>query len=152
MSVCSICLTYREKSIVHTDGCPYAASAPPCRQCHHRGHTSPACTEAWAHWERPTTLEELIPADVRIRYGIISHTPTSFVEPRGEATHKELSDRNTIVVPDDYNELLKFVDTYKIKVEKITKPSADICFKAIKAWGVTRGCRVITKTEIIGIQ
>jgi hypothetical protein len=111
-----------------------------------------ACTESWAHWERPSTLEELIPADLRLRYGITTATPTSFATPRGESSLDELSAKNTLVVPEDYNELLKFVELHKIKVDKVTKPKSDECFKAIKAWAVSRGCRVVTRNDILTVN
>ncbi len=61
-----------------------------CRRCHVRGHTAAECGDSWTHWERPIVMEELIPADLRVRYSIATRTDMSFDLPRGtEGTDKE---------------------------------------------------------------
>jgi hypothetical protein len=145
---CAICKKFKGKEIFHDDGCPLGKSVL-CRRCHHRGHFTSDCTEDWPQWERPTSLEELIPSDVRKRYGIITHTPISFPVPRGApGTDVELSAINEVVIPDDYSQLKEFIDTHKIKVEKITKESRFNCMKAIAAWGVSHGYRVVMKCDM----
>ena len=109
------------------------------------------CTEAWPQWERPTTLEELIPADLKLRFGIATHTPLTFNYPRGmEGSETELGDINEIEIPENYADLKRFIDRHKIKVEKVTKESHAACMKAVKAWGVTRGYRIVVRSGTTG--
>lgn len=145
-SSCRLCLKYKGKTIIHdTEGCPLGASTL-CRRCHHRGHLSLDCTAPHPQWERPTTLEELIPLDIRLRYKIATHTPIQYESPERE--HRELSDINTIVVPDGFKELSKFVESHGIAVKKVTKPSSKILLKAVKKWGVSHGYRIIQNVEV----
>jgi len=78
-------------------GCPVRASLW-CSQCSCYGHVAVDCDEASHVW-RPTTLEELIPADVRERWAI--DTTTSIVwHPNTtlEDAEREIADTNTIEV------------------------------------------------------
>jgi hypothetical protein len=136
---CPLCLKYKGKRISHGDeGCALGASTL-CRRCHHRGHLSVDCTAPHPQWERPTTLEELIPIDIRLRYKINTHTPVSL----GLRSDCELSDINTVVVPDGFKELSDFVELHGINVEKVTKPGRKALLRAVKAWGVSRGYRIV---------
>jgi len=54
------------------DDCPVTASLW-CSNCSCYGHTATGC-EVITHVTRPATLEELIPADVRARWGIKTRT------------------------------------------------------------------------------
>ena len=147
MSACILCKKYTGATVYHGDaGCEFASSVL-CRRCHHRGHLASMCTEAWPQWERPTTLEELIPADLKLRFGIGSSTPLVFNYQRGiEGSETELGDINEIVVPEGYAELKEFIDKHNIKVEKVTKESRAACMKAVRAWGVSRGYRIVVKS------
>jgi len=51
------------------------------------------CKDVWPHWTRPSTLEELIPADVRHRFGIRTATPLRFSEARSAGTAEERAAR-----------------------------------------------------------
>ncbi len=138
-SFCSLCLKYKGKRVVHGDeGCALGASTL-CRRCHHRGHLSVDCTAPHPQWDRPTTLEELIPIDIRLRYKINTHTPVAL----GPRSPSELSDINTVVVPDGFKELSDFVELHGIDVEKVTKPGRKALLRAVKAWGVSRGYRIV---------
>lgn len=139
---CKLCEIYRGKLVVHdNDGCKLGKNVL-CRRCHQRGHLTSSCIEKHPHYERPTTLEELIPADVRLKYGIITHTPVKFTTPRNVT---ELADINEIVIPEtsNYKELGEFIEKYKIKVDKVTKDSREDRISAIKAWGVANGYRIV---------
>ncbi len=106
------------------------------------------CSDRWSHWERPTTLEELIPVDVRMRYGIQTHTRLEFDKPRGaDGTEKELHSCAEIIIPEDYSDLKEFVERHKISVEKKTKESRMACIKAIQEWGVSHGYRIVMQLE-----
>lgn len=142
MSVnCHLCLKYTGKSIVHTEGCALSKSVI-CRRCHHRGHLSVDCTAAHPAWERPVTLEELIPIDIRLRYKIATKTVINY---NTERDFSELPDITTIEAPpiNDYEGLGAFIKSYGIQVEKVTKDSAKARTKAIKKWAVMMGYRVV---------
>lgn len=142
--VCQNCKVFLAKDVLHpNDECPHASSFL-CRRCHARGHLTRNCTENWSQWERPTTIEELIPSDIKLRWGITTFTPIHFSKARGEpGTEAELNDINEIFIPEDYNLLNDFAIKNKIKVEKVTKPSLEKCILAIKQWGVAHGFRII---------
>jgi len=147
-AACRICRRVKGKTILHSNGGCMYASAILCRRCHHRGHFTSDCEESWSHWERPTSLEELIPADVKQRLNITTHTSIDFQAPRGaEGTEQELHSMNEVVVPKNYAELLEFLEKNNIKVETVTKPPRSNCIKAVKAWGVERGFRVVLQGE-----
>ena len=135
-------------SKVHDDdGCPLSKSIL-CRRCHCYGHLTSNCSERWTHWERPTTLEELIPIDVRQRYNIQTHTRMHFEQPRGaDGTHTELHYGAEVIIPENYMELKDFVERHNIKVEKVTKESRTNCIKAINEWGIAHGYRIVMQLE-----
>lgn len=146
---CSICKQLQAISVEHdSEGCPFAPDIV-CRRCHHRGHLTSACTEVWH--EAPTTLEELIPWSERRRWGITSHTPFSPSAPRGsEEALEETPDINELRVPDSFKELTGLLDTLGVKVEKKTKPSEESCMKALKAYAVAHGKRLIKASDVLG--
>jgi hypothetical protein len=81
--VCTVCLSFTGISTEHScDLCPVIPILR-CRRCHCRGHTAKDCGESWAHWERPISLEELIPADVRQQWNITTTTQLTFPSVRG---------------------------------------------------------------------
>jgi hypothetical protein len=144
-SFCSLCLKYKGKRINHGgEGCALGASTL-CRRCHHRGHLSVDCNAPHPQWERPVTLEELIPIDIRLRLKINTHTPITYSGPRD---YSELPPMNTIIVPDGFKELSEFVETHGINVEKVTKPSRKTLLRAVKAWGVSHGYRILQTVEV----
>ena len=49
-------------------------------------------------WTRPTTLEELIPPEVRARWGIRTETPIIWTKPTLEEAEREIADINTIEI------------------------------------------------------
>ena len=146
---CSICKKYSGVTITHEDtGCPLAESIL-CRRCNHRGHLTSTCSETWPQWERPTCLEEMIPADLRARYAIHTKTPIEYAKPRTDEMH----DINTVVIPDPYvrggyEDLKAFIEKRKIKVEKVTKESKEKCLEAVYNWGVSNGYRIVKMNEI----
>ena len=146
---CSICKLLQSISVEHdSEGCPFASDLV-CRRCHHNGHLTSTCTEPW--YEAPTTLEELIPWSERRRWGITSHTPFSPPVIRGsEESFLETPDINELLVPESFKELTGLLETLGIKVEKKTKPSEESCMKALKAYAVAHGKRLIKSTEVLG--
>lgn len=80
--VCQTCLSFTGISEEHShDSCPVIPILR-CRRCNTRGHTAAHCGESWNHWERPLTLEELIPADIRHQWNITTATSLTFASPR----------------------------------------------------------------------
>jgi hypothetical protein len=110
--------------------------------------TSDCTDNTFTSWERPTTLEELIPLSDRLRWGIHSHTPLRFDVVRSD---RELGDINMVVIPNPidpeyYKKLGEFMRDHNIKVDaasKKTKESATDRVKAIKAWGIAHGYRIV---------
>ena len=143
---CSVCKQLLAISVDHdAEGCSFAADIV-CRRCHHNGHFASACTQPWH--EAPTTLEELIPWSERRRWGITSHTPFSPAVPRGsEQSLQETPDINELRVPDSFKDLTGLLDTLGIKVEKKTKPSEDSCMKALRAYAVAHGKRLVKHAD-----
>ena len=84
--------------------------------------------------------------DIRLRYKIATHTPITYQSDERDPT--ELSDINTIVVPDGFKELSEFVESHGIKVEKVTKPGRKALMKAVKKWGVANGYRIIQNVDV----
>ena len=147
MSSCAICLRIKHIKVQHESACDFANSIL-CRRCHMKGHFTADCSEAWSHWENPTTYEELIPGYIKQRYNITTHTPIEYSLPRGaEGTEQQLHPINEVVIPKDYAKLLDFVSEKGIKVEKVTRPSQSNCIKAVKAWGIERGYRIVLQGE-----
>lgn len=142
--VCAGCKVLTGQEVTHPNKeCPQAYSFL-CRRCNHRGHMTRHCTEEWPQWERPTTLEELIPADVRIRYNIQTHTEIRFEAARGHAgTEREMEGRNEICIPSEYNDLIEFTKKHNMDVETVTKPPKVNLVSAIKHWGVLHGYRIV---------
>ena len=141
---CPGCKVLTGRDIVHPDNaCPQAYSFL-CRRCHHHGHMTRHCTDEWPQWERPTTLEELIPPDVKLRYGITTQTEICFKQKRGEpGTEREMNNINEIYIPTNYNELTKFAKMNNIDVETVTKYKEENIIAAIKNWGIQHGYRII---------
>ena len=95
---------------IHPDGvCPVRESFW-CSQCACYGHQAAECDEIKHVW-RPQYLEDLIPADVRTRWGITTETPIVWVKPdyaslpakdaeskRLEDAEREIAETNTIDV------------------------------------------------------
>ena len=144
---CLTCKKYTGRFITH-DCCPLAQSMI-CKRCMQRGHMTDACNEGQVSWERPTCLEELIPYDVRQRWGLHTMTPITFLLPRGaEGTESEIPTINTITIPEEYSDLKEFIREHKIEVAKVTKESKTECIKAIKAWAGRSGFRTIMEHEV----
>ena len=141
---CPSCKVLTGRDIAHANNeCPQAHSFL-CRRCNTRGHMTRYCKENWPQWERPTTLEELIPPDIKMRYGITTHTQIIFPTKRGDpGTDREMDRINEIYIPTNYNELMKFKELHGITVETVTKYKEENVIAAIKKWGVSHGYRII---------
>lgn len=94
---CATCRTTLGLARDHgEDACPVKASFW-CSQCGCYGHRPSECKEV-THVIRPRTLEELIPADVRARWGINTETPIVWTKPSIDVAEREIEDVNIIEV------------------------------------------------------
>ena len=107
------------------------------------------CEQTWTHWERPTTMEQLIPLHIRNRYKITSATPLTFNAPRDSSTRYELHPMNKFEMPFTYKEQCEFVEKHGIPVKKTTKAAKSDCSEAIYAWAKETGRRIIPKNTIV---
>jgi hypothetical protein len=104
------------------------------------------CSEDWAHWERPTCMEELIPQNIRMRYNITSHTPLTFPIPRIVPIH-ESHPINQIQIPATYGELKDTIKLYNIKLPGNKKPSSAEYVQALKDWAESTGRTIISNVS-----
>jgi hypothetical protein len=134
---CSFCSQYTHSDADHESAfCPHMASMY-CRRCQSYGHLVSQCETPWAHWERPSSLEELIPFHLRVRYGIQTTTQLDYDSPRGsEESFKELP--HEIRVPGNDKRMRKFMDKRGIK----TVHKGAVNLQTIKDWAKERGLRV----------
>ncbi len=140
---CAICLSFTGISEVHSrDSCPVLPTLR-CRLCHCRGHTAKECGESCNHWERPTTLEELIPADVRQQWNITSSTEMHFELPRGtEGTQSER--KVEVAVPRLDKPMREFMNDNNIKTTHDTESN----LQRIRDWAWKLGFRIrLVNTE-----
>ena len=114
--------------------CPVRATFR-CRRCHVRGHLAADCGESWAHWERPTSLEELIPADVRSRWNIMSSTETVFESPRGTDDSER---KIEIAVSSNDKKMRDFMKENDIATTHKTEDN----LQRIREWCIARGVRL----------
>jgi hypothetical protein len=95
---CKNCLRIYGKTTVHKkdEVCPISCAGIVCIRCNMIGHFAYDCKEKWSHFTRPTTLEELIPYHLRLKYGIKTETLIEY-KPREECMEM-IDDINTINV------------------------------------------------------
>lgn len=134
---CTFCAQYTDENVHHeSNSCPHLTSMY-CRRCQSYGHLVSQCETRWEHWERPSSLEELIPYHLRMRYGIQSTTEMVYHAERGsEGSFRELSQE--ISVPGNDKKMRKFMENYGIK----TVHKGAVNLQTIKDWARDRGLRV----------
>ena len=139
---CLICLRENNGSVIHgSDGCPFAHETL-CDKCGHRGHYAIDCTTLVSR--RPTTIEELIPFHLRVRWNITSRTPFKSRK-AGRTVTEEICDANTLIVTDTDSDLRRFVKKYGVSVSKEGpgRRSEDSLHDAIDEWGIRHGYRIL---------
>jgi hypothetical protein len=141
MSFCATCVKYLGQHRDHGgDPCPVAASFW-CSQCGCHGHLPSACDEV-THVDRPRTLEELIPEDVRARWGITTSTPIIWTKPTLAVQEREIAESNTIEVryregkqDSKIREIMRFY-----KIPTVHKMEGNI--QKLREWAVANGKKV----------
>ena len=136
---CSTCKSLLGLTRNH-DICPVRASLW-CSQCGCYGHRPSDC-DAVTHVERPRTLEELIPADVRERWDIDTATQIVWLKPSLADCEREIADTNTIEIR--YREGKQDSRIREVmrglKVPTVHKMEGNL--QKLRAWAVQNGKKV----------
>jgi hypothetical protein len=90
-----------------------------------------------SHWERPTSLEELIAPDVRSRWNITTSTATTFDLPRG-ADGTDCERKLEIVVSNNDKKMRDFMKENDIATTHKTEDN----LQRIREWVSVRGLRL----------
>ena len=143
---CALCMKMVGLSRVHSDGvCPVRASFW-CSQCGCYGHLPSTCDEV-VHVQRPRTLEELIPEDVRARWDIDTATPIVWVKPSLEDAEREIADNNTIEIRYREgkmdNKIRETMRTYKLQT--VHKMEGNLL--KLRSWAVQNGMKLVLIQE-----
>jgi hypothetical protein len=153
MLPCQNCKAIRGQNVQHDD-CPIKDMIT-CRRCLQTGHMTQMCKEDWSHWERPTTMEDLIPLHIRNRYKITSATPLTFKHPRGPLSTHELHSINDIIIPDDHDKIAELAKSLNITPAKLTttqrpggRYSTEEYVTAIEKWGRDTGRHIVPNKEM----
>jgi hypothetical protein len=92
-------------------------------------------------WKRPTSLEELIPIDVRERWNITTETKIPWSPPTQEDALREIADINTIEIR--YRDKLDGKIREFMKLNKIrTTHKMDDNIKTLFEWAISRGKKI----------
>ena len=117
-----------------------------CSQCGSYGHTSSECTTIKHAW-RPRTLEELIPEDVRKRWGITTQTPILWNTPSLEDKEREIGDVNTIEIRHTSRTrdaaIREYMRANKISTDKRLESN----IQRLREWAVERGKKLVLIQE-----
>ena len=164
---CKTCKTTLGLTRIHADGVCDIRNALWCSQCSCHGHRSIECTKVKHVW-RPRYLEELIPADVRERWGIETETPINWVKPAyaslpaKDREEKELADAEREIAESNIIEVLysedgsrKDCNRLDTRIRKVMNTlSCNCCPKLssghgknenlirLRKWAVTHGKKV----------
>jgi hypothetical protein len=145
-SVCATCKAWLGLSRVHTDKelsdgvCPVRASTW-CSQCGCYGHRSSECSEEMM-WDRPRTLEELIPVDVRERYDIDTETMIQWTKPTMYDAEREIAEINTIEIRFREGQKDSKIREYMKQNKIVTVHKMDGNIQKLRAWAVSHGKKV----------
>lgn len=133
-------------SCTHTE-CPVRASLW-CSQCSCYGHLPTECDEVTHVW-RPATLEELIPEDVRARWGITTSTYIVWPKTSLADAEREIAETSTIIVKKSDRTIREEMKKRKIPtvhamdetLDKEGKPK-DGNIQLLRKWAIQHGKKV----------
>jgi hypothetical protein len=133
-TVCTTCLSFTGIRTSHAvETCPVRSTFL-CRRCNCRGHTASECGDSWSHWERPAYLEDLIPPDVRARWGITTCTEVALDDrPRSEEERTY-----EIEVSSNDKKMRDFMKDHAID----TTHKCETNLQRIREWAYQRGFRL----------
>lgn len=140
-AICCFCEQLGRRVNHGSEGCAFIQGMEACQRCFQKGHLTKCCIVGRPEFERPKTLEELIPYNIRQMYKIQTHTPITWTE-MDRTLDCEIPAVNCFQVMDTYTGMKEFIDLHNIPVKKKTKPSEDECRYAIEQWVKARGCRI----------
>ena len=124
--------------------CPVLASLW-CSQCSASGHTAITCDRV-VHVTRPRTLEELIPADVRARWGITTHTLIVYpTEMSLEDKEREIGDGSVIEIRYGPSmtldsSLRTYMKAQRPKIDTVHKMEGNLL--KLRMWAVGQGKKI----------
>jgi hypothetical protein len=138
---CPTCIKYLGMTREH-DVCPVRASLF-CSQCGCYGHVPVEC-DSVTHVERPRTLEEMIPAEVRARWGITTSTYNPCVAPKPslEDMEREIAENNTIVIRYRDGKLDARIREFMKARRIVTVHKMDGNLQKLRTWAVQQGKKV----------
>jgi hypothetical protein len=151
VSICCFCEQLGRRVIHGCDGCPFLQRMEACRRCFQKGHLTKCCIIGRPECERPKSLEELIPYNLRKMYKIHTHTPITWIE-MDRTTPDEIPPVNCFQVIDTYVGMKEFIELHNITVKKKTKESLDECRTAIEQWVKSRACRLEFVSPIVAVE
>ena len=140
MSSCTFCFSILGIDKVHDPikGCPVRGSFW-CSQCSCFGHRPEECDEK-ACVRRPRCLEELIPEDLKARWGILSFTPIVFGRAETlEEKENEIAVSNSILIPNKDAEIRQFMRN--LKIPTVHKMSDNV--RKLREWAVGQGKKIV---------
>ena len=142
MACCTTCKTWLGQTRIHDDGiCPVRASFW-CSQCGCHGHRPAECDAGIRHVDRPCYLEDLIPADVRGRWDIDTHTPIVWLNPSVDDCEREIADINTIEIryPEGKQDSRIRETMRRLGVPTVHKMEGNL--QKLRLWAVQHGKKV----------
>jgi len=143
-SCCKTCQSWLGLTRFH-DECPVRASAW-CSQCGCYGHRPSECGEE-IMWTRPASLEELIPSDVRGRWGIQTQTKIDWSLPTLDDSEREIAEINTIEIryQEDQGKGNRLDGRLRefMKLNKIhTTHKMEDNIKTLRSWAIQQGKKI----------
>jgi hypothetical protein len=151
MSSCALCWQKLRVQMIHDDKPCVTRESLWCSQCSCFGHEASECDEA-SHVERPRTLEELIPFDVRERWGITTSTPIVYHTPVRrpqtlEEKEREIAESNTVVIYYPKAQLDRCLREYMKKNKIDTTHSKEGNIKVLRQWLTDNGKKLRLEQE-----
>jgi hypothetical protein len=137
---CVTCKSVTGLDRFHAGVCPVRASFW-CSQCGCYGHRPAECDDV-THVTRPCCLEDLIPPDVRERWGITTRTAIVWSTATLEDKEREVIDENTIEIR--YRDgkldsrLREVMRGFKIKTVKSLEGNRQV----LREWAVGQGKKI----------
>jgi len=112
-----------------------------CTQCSCYGHLAATC-DTVTHVERPRCLEDLIPADIRARWGIRTQTAIVWPAVTLEIAEREIAETNTIeVVYREGRQDNRIREVMRsLKIPTVHKMEGNI--QKLRTWAVANGKKV----------
>jgi hypothetical protein len=141
MTVCEWCHANLNIRVTHTTAtCPAQASQY-CVLCGCYGHVSDDCDEK-PHVRRPRTYEELIPEDIRQRWGLTTTTAIVWRAPTLEDKEREIPDSATVEVRYTKGRQDNAIRAVMREYSITTVHKMDENLRALRTWAVTNGKKV----------